>query len=600
MVVTNVFPANNAVEVCADTKLWITFATTPIMATSGNLQICKVSDDSVVWQLDLQVLPTDPYGYISTGWPTAYRINLNGLTLNYTPFTIIGRTVEILPAVRLEYNTAYYVKMTSGFCTDANGNTSPAIIDNTTWRFTTKASAPAADHDYTVALDDSGDFCTMQGAVDAVADNDSTRTIIKIKKGTYRGVVYIPPAKKNITWLGEDKDTTIISAFNRETFNPYIDIVKRMVVGADADGFRMYNLTLQNTTPDGGTQGETITHSGQTCIAENCNFKSYQNTVLSQGQEYFKNCYIEGDTDYICGYGNAYFDKCELKFLTASSPYQTAAGTLNGTNGFFFVDCNLTGAPGVSNCWYGRFFAGYGYEYSQSAYINCIMPKTLIRALGWKQNGVDTTYIRLWEYKSVEPNGTLIDVSGRMNPGSKQLDDANAIYWREVNNVFSHNPWNPKEVNEPPTAAWQPYPADQATGVLAGGTSLTWGAGAGATSHLVYFGTTNPPDPNSATEQTGTSFATGAMTADVNYYWRVDEKNSAGTTTGQIWSFTTVRFNCPDPIISDFNGDCLVNFLDYATLADAWIGDTQNINDLAQFASDWLKCNREPAGECWK
>ena len=95
MVVTNFSPAINATEVCADTKLRITFNTTPIIATAGTLQICKVSDDSVVWQLDLQTMPTDAYGPISTGWPSVYRINLSGLSLNYLPYTIVGKTLEI-------------------------------------------------------------------------------------------------------------------------------------------------------------------------------------------------------------------------------------------------------------------------------------------------------------------------------------------------------------------------------------------------------------------------------------------------------------------------------------------------------------------------
>ena len=198
MTVTNLFPANDAVEVCADTKLWITFGTAPIVTTSGNLQICKASDDSTVYQLTLQTLPSNSYGPIATGWP--YQIDLNGKVLNYEPFSVSGNILEIYPSTRLEYNTTYYVKMTAGFCTDANGYISPAINDNTTWQFTTKTTAPAADHDYMVALDGSGDFCTLQGAIDAVTDYDPNRTLIKIRKGTYREQAHIPGSKANMTW----------------------------------------------------------------------------------------------------------------------------------------------------------------------------------------------------------------------------------------------------------------------------------------------------------------------------------------------------------------------------------------------------------------
>jgi hypothetical protein len=266
MTVTSIFPANNATEVCADTKLRITFGTTPIMATDSNmyLRICKVSDDSVVYQLTLYTLFSDAYGHIASGWPISYKITLNGLQLNYEPFAVSGNTVEIQPSVRLAYNTEYYVKMTAGFCTDSGSNTSPAITDNTTWRFTTKTSAPAADHDYMVTLDGSGDFCTMQGAVDAVANSDSTRTLIRVKNGIYRELINIPNTKINMTWLGENRDTTIIAGYNREAFNS--GTANRNLIKSYGNGFRMYNLTLQNTTPDGGNQAEVIRNNALNAV----------------------------------------------------------------------------------------------------------------------------------------------------------------------------------------------------------------------------------------------------------------------------------------------------------------------------------------------
>ena len=591
MTITNLLPANNAVEAYADTKLWITFGTVPIVATSGNLQICKVSDDSVVYQLNLQTLPVDSYGHTASGWP--YQITLNGLTLNYEPFAVSGNTVEIYPSVRLAYNTAYYVKMTAGFCTDAGGNTSPAITDNTTWRFTTKASAPTADHDYTVALDGSGDFCTLQGAVDAVANNDAMRTLIRIKKGTYREIVNIPSGKANVTWLGEDTNTTIIAGYNRNAFNSGTSI--RMMVKNCGNGFRMYNMTFLNTAPDNSGQAETIRNDALQCLAQNCKYKSYQDTLLlNAGQTYFNNCYIEGDTDYIWGAGTAYFDKCEMRSLTSSTSYITQPRAAQNVNGLFLVDCNLTVPPGVFGIYLGR-TTNNSYPYCQSVFLNCIMSGSVVYPVGWKPSADvnDFSNFRWWEYKSVDRSGNLINVSHRLTPGSRQLTDEEAAIWRDVNNVFAQNPWNPKNLGELPSTAWQPRPIDGATGVAPEGISLTWAAGAEATSHMVYFGTTNPPE--FVGEQTGTSFATGIL-PDANYYWRVDEKNSAGETTGTVWSFTTA-YVCTGPIISDLDGDCEVDFLDYAQLADAWAG---NLTEIAQFAIDWLRCNRDPASECWQ
>ncbi len=89
---------------------------------------------------------------------------------------------------------------------------------------------------------------------------------------------------------------------------------------------------------------------------------------------------------------------------------------------------------------------------------------------------------------------------------------------------------------QPPGQAANPNPATGASGI--GITNdLSWSAGSGATSHDVYFGTTSPG--TSQGNQTATTFDTGTMTYSTTYYWRIDEKNANGTTTGVVWSFTT-------------------------------------------------------------
>lgn len=527
MTINTLFPANNATEVCYDTKLFITFATAPIVGTSGNLKICKVSDDSIVYQLNLQTLPGDTYGPLASGWP--YQITLNGKTLNYQPFFVSGNVLEIYPSVRLEYNTAYYVTMTAGFCHDTALNNSPEIADNATWRFTIKSTAPILDHDYTVALDNSGDFCTMQGALDAVANSDTTRTIIRVKQGNYRGVMYIASNKINITLLGENRETTILSGYNREAFNSGSD--SRMLLRSYGNNLRMYNLTLHNTAPDNSGQAETIKHSGNQFIIENCKFKSYQDTLCLNGQTYVKNSYIEGDTDYIWGTGTIYFDKCDMKCLSTQS-YITQPRCAQNANGIFLVDCNIISPAGLTGCYLGR-TTNDSYPYCQSVFINCTMPTSLILPIGWK-NDYTATNLRWWEYKSKDPAGNLINVASRLNPGSRQLNDAEAVTWRDVTNVFQYSPWNPKVPADAPSAAWLPQPQSGATGVTSA--FLTWSPGGGVQSHMVYFGSVNPP-PFAMEVTTNSYMIDQPVTAGGTYYWRVDEKNSAGTTTGTVWSF---------------------------------------------------------------
>lgn len=533
MTIANLSPASNSTEICADTKLWITFDTAPIVSTDPNkhIRIYNYSTDELVYELKAQTLATNSYGPISTNWP--YKISIAGTPINYQPYMVSGNELEIYPSVRLAYNTIYYVKITEGFCKDATDQNCPDINDNTTWRFTTKISAPAADHEYIVSQDNTGDFCTMQGAVDAVANNDSARTLIKIKNGNYRGAFQLLSTKTNVTLLGESKENTILSVYNREAFNSGSDV--RMLFRSRGDGMRMYNLTLHNTAPDNSGQAETIKQSGNKSIVENCIFKSYQDTLCINGQMYFKNCYIEGDTDYIWGTATAYFDKCELKCMSAQS-YISQPRCAQGANGLFFVDCTVTSPTGLTGCYLGR-TTNNSYPYCQSVFIDTTIPNNLILPVGWAlASGTDVNNLRWWEYKSKTPDGTLINTSSRLTPGSKQLTDSEAIYWRDVNNVFSYSPWNPKLAIEPPSAAWQPIPTDGQTDISSG--VLTWSAGAGASSHIIYFGTNNQP-PYAAEVSTNSYTINQTVYANTTYYWRVDEKNGAGTTAGTVWSFTT-------------------------------------------------------------
>ena len=90
-----------------------------------------------------------------------------------------------------------------------------------------------------------------------------------------------------------------------------------------------------------------------------------------------------------------------------------------------------------------------------------------------------------------------------------------------------------------PGKATAPSPSDGATGVSTS-TNLSWSAGTNATSYDVYFGQDSTPDAGELQgNQAGTSFDPGPLAAGATYYWRIDSVNASGTTTGDVWSFTT-------------------------------------------------------------
>jgi hypothetical protein len=87
-----------------------------------------------------------------------------------------------------------------------------------------------------------------------------------------------------------------------------------------------------------------------------------------------------------------------------------------------------------------------------------------------------------------------------------------------------------------PGRASNPDPPHNATGVSLS-SDLSWTSGSAATSHDVYFGTDS--DPPFVTNQTTTTFSPGTMAGDTTYFWRIDERNAWGKTTGNLWTFTT-------------------------------------------------------------
>ncbi len=113
-------------------------------------------------------------------------------------------------------------------------------------------------------------------------------------------------------------------------------------------------------------------------------------------------------------------------------------------------------------------------------------------------------------------------------------------------------PAPPVSVETEPDAVENPHPSDGATGVTVDAPLLSWSASPRAASYDLYWGTTQDlaadPDLNTPIDTSNTAVTIRArgetaaeqrLTAETTYYWRVDAKNDAGATRGNVWSFTT-------------------------------------------------------------
>ncbi|MBL9189383.1 MAG: hypothetical protein JNK23_18005 [Opitutaceae bacterium] len=295
----------------------------------------------------------------------------------------------------------------------------------------------AAARELTVAADGSGDFKTVQAAIDAAPGNSPARTTIVIKPGTYAELLVIPAEKKNLTLRGTDRRETRIAAINNANLNPR----RRELVSVEADDFRLENLTVHNTTPKGGSQAEAIRVRADRVVLERCDFKSFQDTLRLDGRVYVRECRIEGDVDFIWGGGTAYFDRCEIMAVHDGYLVQSRNGA--GQFGYIFADCRIDTAPGLRRFVLARVDPAR-FPHSQVVFLGCAMGKFVTPA-GWIFDGpgagAPKESIRFWEFQSTDLVGQPLDVSGR-HPASRQLTPAEAARLRDLRNIFGD--WNPQ------------------------------------------------------------------------------------------------------------------------------------------------------------
>ena len=121
-----------------------------------------------------------------------------------------------------------------------------------------------------------------------------------------------------------------------------------------------------------------------------------------------------------------------------------------------------------------------------------------------------------------------------------------------------------------PSKASDPNPSHNATNVSRD-ENLNWAEVSGARVYRVYIGTNSSPATGEfKDEQSGTSFDPGTLKHNTTYYWRIDTKNDDGTTTGNVWKFTTANLKPSNPLPAhDATGVTLNTSLEWAAASGA-------------------------------
>lgn len=314
--------------------------------------------------------------------------------------------------------------------------------------------APAYPSNIVVAKDGSGNYKTIQEAVNSVRDLGSKRVTIQIKNGVYREKLVIPSWKTNISLIGESRDGTIITyddfsgkqnpggtdAFGKDKFTTYTSYTV-LVQGND---IVIENLTIQNAAGRVG-QAVALHVEGDRFIIKNSKLLGNQDTLYAakeDSRQYYENCYIEGTTDFIFGEAIAVFQNCTIKSLTNS--YVTAAATRkNQPFGFVFFNCKLVADTAAKKVYLGRPWR----PYAQTVFIHCELGVHIVPAGWdpWKGDAMFPDKEKTALYAEYENAGEGAAVKERVN-WARQLTKPDTLQYTITNILGGNDHWDPLHV----------------------------------------------------------------------------------------------------------------------------------------------------------
>lgn len=257
-----------------------------------------------------------------------------------------------------------------------------------------------------VAKDGSGDYATVQAAINAVPSNNKKPVDIFIKKGIYKEVITVEAGKNFISITGEDKDNTILTYDNHSgTVTASGDTLNTRNCASFflyANDFHAEHISFQNNAGFNAGQAVAMRIEGTRASFKDCKFLGFQDVLFLSGnavQHYFDQCYIEGTTDFIFGAATAVFNKCHIH--SKKNSHVTAASTAADVPyGFVFLDCKLTADTNVDKVSLGRPWR----PAASVTYINCWLGKHIIPE-GWNnwKNPANEATARYAEYNSSGP-----------------------------------------------------------------------------------------------------------------------------------------------------------------------------------------------------
>lgn len=235
-----------------------------------------------------------------------------------------------------------------------------------------------------VSRDGTGEFRTIGEAIEVCRAFMDYHKVIYVKRGVYKEKLIVPQWLTNIEILGEDRDATVITYDDHANIpNPAtgrgIGTFRTYTVKVEGNSITFRNITIENNSARLG-QAVALHTEGDRLVFVNCRLLGHQDTVytgVAGTRLFFRDCYIEGTTDFIFGPSTAWFENCEIR--SRADSYITAASTpKDRPYGYIFNRCRLTADANVTKVYLGRPWRDYGY----TLFIDCEMGRH-IRPEGW-------------------------------------------------------------------------------------------------------------------------------------------------------------------------------------------------------------------------
>ena len=235
------------------------------------------------------------------------------------------------------------------------------------------------------ARDGTGQFRNIDDAIEVCRAFMDYHKVIFVKRGVYKEKLIIPSWVDNIEICGEDRDNTIITYDDHANIKlPGTDrgmgTFRTYTLKIEGNGITLKNITIENNSARLG-QAVALHTEGDRLVFINCRLLGHQDTLYTGKagtRLYFRDCYIEGTTDFIFGPSTAWFENCEIK--SKANSYVTAASTpADQPYGYIFNHCRLTASDGANKVYLGRPWRPYAY----TLFMNCELGGH-IRSEGWE------------------------------------------------------------------------------------------------------------------------------------------------------------------------------------------------------------------------